>query len=103
VTPSSLLAQIEAGTAPVILDVRSRQEFKDGHVPGARHLPFWSVPWRWREIPAVTHAPIVVYCGHGPRAHIAGALLRRFGFDRITFLDGHMTRWVRERLPVELG
>ena len=37
------MKQIAAGTAPVIVDVRSAAEYDDGHVPGAIHLPFWQV------------------------------------------------------------
>ena len=43
VAPDSLMKQIAAATAPVIVDVRSATEFAEGHVPGAIHLPFWQV------------------------------------------------------------
>lgn len=93
VSAADLWAQIEAGTAPLILDVRSRAEFARGHVPGARHVPFWMVRWRLRSIPASHHDPIVVYCGHGPRAWLAGAALRRRGFTNVKYLAGHFSRW----------
>ena len=37
------MRQIDNGTAPVVVDVRSKKEFDEGHVPGAIHLPFWKV------------------------------------------------------------
>ena len=40
-TQDQLLAGIKQGTAPVIVDVRTQGEYESGHVPGARHLPFW--------------------------------------------------------------
>ena len=53
VEPSDLLALIESGAAPTIVDVRSRGEFAEGHVPGAIHVPFWNAFRRamrgWRE------------------------------------------------------
>lgn len=88
---------IRAGAAPLILDVRSRREFEAGHVPGALHVPFWragSAP-----IPAAPDDAIVIYCGHGPRAAAARALLRGRGFRRIACLSGHMAGWRRSRLP----
>jgi phage shock protein E len=88
-----LLARIDAGQAPLILDVRSRAEFANGHVPGARHVPFWRVSRRVGELGIATDAELVVYCGHGPRALIAGRALRRNGFNRITYLDGHFAKW----------
>ena len=92
-TPAELLAQIDAGDAPPILDVRSAWEFKRGHVPGAVHLPFWTVGTHLSEIPGTPDRPIVVYCGHGPRAWRAGGVLRRHGFAKVIYLAGHMHGW----------
>ena len=89
----TLLARIAAGAAPVILDVRSAREFADGHVPGAVHVPFWAVGTRIEAIAADKDEELVVYCGHGPRAMIAGRTLRRRGFTRLVFLDGHFSKW----------
>jgi rhodanese-related sulfurtransferase len=103
VTGATLLAAIEAGAAPTILDVRSRREFLHGHVPGAVHIPYWAVPRRHREIPSAAGDPLVVYCGHGPRAWMAGAALRLRGFRHIAYLTGHMAAWRRARLREESG
>jgi phage shock protein E len=93
ISVAALLARIEAGAPPVILDVRSGVEFANGHVPGARHIPFWRVSRRIGELAIPPDAELVVYCGHGPRAAVAGRALRRHGFTRITYLDGHFSRW----------
>lgn len=102
VSPASLMEQISAGTAPVVLDVRSKREFDEGHVPGSIHFPFWRVGSRWRLLAELRESPIVVYCGHGPRARIAGAALKRRGFTRITYLEGHMKKWKTMHLPIEV-
>ena len=88
-----LLAYIDAGEAPVILDVRSRAEFLGGHVPGARHIPFWRVSRRIGELAIPPGTELVVYCGHGPRAVLAARALRRCGYARITYLEGHFSQW----------
>ena len=75
------MALIETGTAPAILDVRSGDEFRAGHVPGALNIPFTNVSARAESIPAARDETVVVYCGHGPRAWIAGAALKRLGFS----------------------
>ena len=99
-SPDALLEELRRPSPPVVLDVRSGAEFRSGHVPGARHLPFWLAPFR-----ASTAAPrgsrLVVYCGHGPRAQFAAAALRRAGFTDVRLLDGHWTRWRRAAHPVE--
>jgi len=101
ISPSALLKRIDAGTAPTILDVRSAWEYGRGHVPGAIHLPFWSLEARISEVPGSAGDPVVVYCGHGPRAWMAGALLRRHAFTQVLYLAGHMRAWRQAGLPEE--
>lgn len=103
ISPSELMNQITAGTPPVILDVRSRQEFAQGHVPGAIHIPFWQVGAQAERMSDFRDRPIVVYCGRGPRAYIAGAVLRRRGFRSVAYLAGHMKNWRSMKLPLEVA
>jgi hydroxyacylglutathione hydrolase len=95
----ALLAQIRAGSAPAVVDVRSGWEFRRGHVPGATHIPFWTMAGRISEVPAPRESAVVVYCGHGPRAYLAGAVLRLVGFRRVHYLRGHMRQWRRSHFP----
>jgi hydroxyacylglutathione hydrolase len=95
-TSRELSARIDAGTAPVILDVRSEWEFERGHVPGATHVPFWNVASHIDKIPAARTDQVVVYCGHGPRAQWAAATLKKHGFENVVLLDGHWAGWARE-------
>jgi rhodanese-related sulfurtransferase len=93
VRPQALLAAIDAGTAPVIVDVRTRREYEAGHVPGAIHVPFYTLLVRQDDIPGPRERPVVVYCEHGPRAGVAGLALRLTGFTDVRYLDGHMAGW----------
>ncbi|HEY5658989.1 MAG TPA: rhodanese-like domain-containing protein [Myxococcota bacterium] len=101
ISQADLLRQIEAGDAPVVVDVRSRREFERGHVPGALHIPFWAMPARASEISSAAEEPIVIYCEHGPRAALAKAALRAAGFRKVLYLEGHMSGWKRAGLPQE--
>ena len=76
-TPRALSDAIETGTAPAILDVRTSEEYAAGHVRGAINIPFNEVGRRAVELGVHRERPLLVYCGHGPRAWIAGAVLRR--------------------------
>jgi rhodanese-related sulfurtransferase len=98
VAPRELLTRIEQGEAPYIVDVRSDVEYRRGHVPGAVHVPFWRVRAHQDRLPKARDQEMIVYCGHGPRAHMAGAALRRLGYQHIDYLAGHMARWSREGL-----
>lgn len=100
---ADLLRQIEAGTAPPIVDVRSLAEYTAGHVAGAVHIPFYSMLSEINRVPAPREEgrPVVVYCEHGPRAGIARAALWIASDHPVRFLEGHMTAWKQDGLPVE--
>ena len=102
-TPAAVAAETGAPGAPVVLDVRTRWEFSRGRVAGAKHIPFWALPFRMSELGADRHAPIVVYCELGPRAHMARAVMRICGFRRVMTLAGHWAAWKRSGLPRERG
>ena len=99
--PEALMALIESGRAPAILDVRTAAEFRRGHVPGAVHVPFWKVALAPLAALPDPGGPVAVYCGHGPRARIAVAALRARGFSGAMLVAGHMARWRRRGLPEE--
>lgn len=89
---------MDGAERPVVLDVRSVEEYADGHVPGAMNLPFLRV--LAGGAPGVRKdAPVVVYCGHGPRAQMAMLGLRLRGFSNLVELDGHFAEWRRRGLP----
>ena len=93
-TDDELPAQVASNPDTVIVDTRSGIEFRRGHVPGAVHVPFWTAAFRSPPT-ASASTPVVVYCGHGPRAWIARALFRWRGIRNVCLLDGHMAGWRR--------
>jgi rhodanese-related sulfurtransferase len=101
ISPAALLDRISRSEAPAVIDVRSPAEFAGGHVPGAVNVPFTSVLAGSDGVRAPTSQTLVVYCGHGPRAWLAGAALRWRGYQRVTYLRGHMAAWRRAGLPEE--
>ena len=101
ISPAALLDRIGRGEALAVLDVRSPGEFAAGHVPGAVNVLFTSVLAGSDGVRAPKSQTVVVYCGHGPRARIAGAVLRRNGFTSITYLAGHFSKWKAAALRQE--
>jgi len=99
IEPGALADAIVERRAPAILDVRSAAEFRSGHVPGAVNMPFWLLPFRLQSLALRRDEPLVVYCGHGPRAQIARTVLEREGFQQVMLLTGHMQAWRKARLP----
>lgn len=101
ISPDELLGRTEAGDSTTVVDVRSGLEFRDGHIPGAVHVPFWKLPFAAGEIPADREEPLVVTCGHGPRAGYAILALKVAGFRDVRYLSGQMSGWKRRGLPEE--
>lgn len=100
VTPAEVARQLEdPRTAPVLLDVRSPQEFADGHVPGALNLPVGQVEARAAEVPK--DRPVVVYCEVGGRARLAATQLRNRGYTNVREMTGSMTAWRAAGLKIE--
>jgi rhodanese-related sulfurtransferase len=101
ITAAELAERIDRGDSPRILDVRSEGEFAAGHVPGALNIPFRKLFSRLDDVPGTTGDELILYCGHGPRAHIVATALRHAGRKRIVFLRGHWAAWRAANLPVE--
>ena len=101
ISPAALVDKIARGDAPAILDVRTPGEFAGGHVPGASNVPFTSVLAGADAEDVQKSEPLVIYCGHGPRAWLAGQALRWRGYTRLMYLQGHMAAWRRAGLPEE--
>ena len=96
-----LIEKIKTNEKIIILDSRSKSEFDSGHIKGAIHFSFWKSFWNTNKLKINKHDPIIVYCGHGPRAGIVKVALLCNGFDNITYLKGHMTKWKADNLPLE--
>ena len=90
-----------APDAPLVLDVRQRDEFARGHVPGALHLMAGDLPDRLAELPR--DRPIVTICQVGYRSAVAAGLLERAGFADVTWIEGGLPAWRRAGYPIERG
>ncbi len=101
IAASALLQQINTNSSPVVLDVRSPEEFRTGHVPGAVNIPHRQVGVRLGELAPGRERGIVVYCEGGPRAEYAEQVLRNAGFEKVYHLEGDMAAWRMNHLPTE--
>ncbi len=85
----------------VILDLREKDAFEAGHVPGARHLPRGQLELRVdTELPDPT-VRILTYCEFGKISTLAAATLRELGFSRAVALDGGIKAWREGEFPLE--
>lgn len=96
--------RVAAGDADlIVLDVRERDAYEAGHVPGARLLPRGQLELRVNEeLPDPTRR-IVTCCEYGRISTLAAATLHAMGFQRAVALDGGMKAWREGGLPVQAG
>ncbi|HXK21734.1 MAG TPA: rhodanese-like domain-containing protein [Myxococcota bacterium] len=99
--PSELLTEIQAGHAPLVLDVRTPEEYAKGHVPGALDVPVDQLESRISELAGHREEPVVVYCEIAPRAVRGAKVLASAGFTSVRLLAGHMSAWRAAGLPIE--
>jgi glyoxylase-like metal-dependent hydrolase (beta-lactamase superfamily II)/rhodanese-related sulfurtransferase len=87
----------------IILDVRERDAYEAGHIPGARLLPRGQLELRASEdLPDPTRR-ILAYCEFGRISTLAAATMREMGFQRAVALDGGMKAWRDGGYPLKTG
>ncbi|WP_022684382.1 MBL fold metallo-hydrolase [Sphingobium bisphenolivorans] len=85
----------------VILDVRERDAFMQGHVPGALHLPRGQLELRLNEVLPDPSVEVLTVCELGKISTLAAATLHDLGFPRATALDGGIAAWREQGHPLE--
>lgn len=95
-----LMARLDAGNAPLILDVRTPEEYAAGHIPGAVNIPHDVLGGRLAELGNDRDIEIVVHCQSGRRAATAEKLLIDEGYTGIQHLQGDMAEWHSAGRPV---
>jgi rhodanese-related sulfurtransferase len=102
ISQADLMQRIKTNHAGLILDVRSPEEYVEGHVPGAINIPYDQLDSRLAEISSHKNKEIVLYCKSGRRTGIAVNTLQAAGFSKLRHLDGDMDGWISKGdLPIK--
>lgn len=99
VSPAELTLLVNREDATV-LDIRSSDDFKRGHITGARNLPLAQLKTQISSLENQKAAPIIVVCQAGMSAQGAARQLLDNGFSRVMVLAGGMNKWTEASLPV---
>ena len=91
IKPAELLAADSSEW--LILDVRSAEEYAEGHVPGAINIPHTDVAAQMSIIQTYKDKPVVVYCRSGYRAGKAADILLEADFSDVRHLEGDIMGW----------
>lgn len=101
VTPAQLRAMLDGGNPPVLIDVREREEFNEGYIPSAIHLPRSFLELRVENTVPDHARPVVAYCAGGTRSLLAADAMRRLGYKSVVSLVGGISRWRNEGHEIE--
>jgi molybdopterin/thiamine biosynthesis adenylyltransferase/rhodanese-related sulfurtransferase len=93
--------RIESGV-PVVVDVREQNEWDEGHIPGAVHVPRGHLEARIERLAPDPGRPVVVYCSAGNRSAFAAKTFTELGYEDVVSLAGGFTDWKRNGFPVQL-
>ena len=97
------LKELSNGTvAPMILDVRQRNEYHAGHIQGALNIELGELLGHLDGLPR--EIPVLTVCATGMRASMAGSILKRDGRENVRVLDSGGTQdWIAPGYPVATG
>ena len=85
----------------LIVDLRSAEEYANGHILGAKNIPLADLERRAAELEKHKAKPLILHCGDGNRTGSGVAALRGRGFDKVHNLAGGYNAWLQAGLPVE--
>lgn len=96
---TTLQSELSKGNVQLI-DVRTPQEWGNGHIEGARHIDWFSEDFKSEVSKLDKDAPVRLYCAAGGRSEEARELLREMGFKNVLDLEGGIGVWKKAGAPV---
>jgi len=84
----------------IILDVRTKAEFDQGHIKGAINMSHNLIEDNIAKLSQYKNKTVVVHCRSGRRAGVAEHILADHGFTKLRHLEGDMNAWVEAKLPI---
>jgi molybdopterin/thiamine biosynthesis adenylyltransferase/rhodanese-related sulfurtransferase len=93
--------RIDEVERPLLLDVREQDEWQEGHLPGAIHVPRGNLESRVEALIPDKSREIVIYCAAGSRSAFAAKSLSELGYDNVASMAGGFVDWKRNGFDVQ--
>ena len=108
IMPWDLRERLDAGSAPLLLDVREPAEFALAHIAGALNAPRgvleascdWGYDETLPELVGARHRPVVVICRSGNRSILAADVMQQMGYTDVVSLKTGLRGWNDAELPL---
>jgi adenylyltransferase/sulfurtransferase len=92
-TTDQVKERLSNGGGFTLLDVREKEEFREGHLPGAISVPRGFLDMRVEEVVPDKRAPVVLYCAGGTRSLLAGRTMKEMGYETVVSMAGGYGAW----------
>src|SRR6188508_1257036 len=99
VTAAEAEQLLGAETRPVLVDVRERDEYEQGFIPGAVHIPRGNLESRIERAVPDRGTPLVLYCASGNRSAYSAKTLAELGYTDVVSMAGGFSRWKQNGHP----
>jgi rhodanese-related sulfurtransferase len=99
--PVAFRQTLQKTPSAVLLDVRTAEEYAEGHLAQARNVDYKRHDFRQQVGKLDKSKPYFVYCKAGVRSEKAADIMKELGFRQVYTLDGGIDEWEDEDLPVE--
>jgi phage shock protein E len=100
ISPGDAAAKSKSGNA-VIIDVRDKDEWDEGHIPGAIHMSRGTIELDIEEKAPDTNAMIICHCGGGGRGALATKSLQKMGYKNVHNMAGGFKAWKAAGFPTK--
>lgn len=100
VAPEEAQAVIDGGEGVVILDIRTPEEFAEGHIEGAVNIDFYAPDFADQLAELDAAGSYVLYCRSDNRSGQAMPVFEDLGFVDVTEVDGGVVAWAEAGLPL---
>ncbi len=101
VAPNDAIRMMNEGA--VLVDLRPPNQFKDGHIAGARNIPGDQIADGAKALEKLGGKTLIMCCDNGSTAGAALRTLARAGFKNVFSLRGGLTAWRNDNLPIVKG
>lgn len=102
-TPAEVARALSWPTPPLVLDVRREEEYRNGHLPGARWVPLGMLGGFVVSQSIPPEREIVTVCAHGKRSAAGAAEIAARGHTRVSSMAGGIAAWQKQGFPIETG
>lgn len=99
--PQSFEKKLKEVTDPILIDVRTQNEYAQGHLANALLIDINSNDFKSRANKLDKSKPVFVYCKAGSRSSAAADVLSDLGFNEIYDLNGGIMAWQKANKPIE--